>query len=181
MNFDAWDVDIFFDDKMWTGEPATSVRVVEAGPLRATLEVRRQILHSSVVPSSFRSVTTARAWISTPPLIGASDNPAEGCLPGRSFLSAGNVRDTVGQRPAAYASQHQLGLGPLRNLRPKVGGPERRGLRRQPAQRLQVWPRHPEQRHAADLAARAGHSGSGSGLWRTPLHLQPVRACGRLG
>jgi len=49
INFDAWDVDIFFDDKMWTAEPATSVKVVEAGPLRATLEVRRRILHSDYV------------------------------------------------------------------------------------------------------------------------------------
>jgi alpha-mannosidase len=49
MNFDAWDVDIFFDDRMWPGDPATSVQVVEAGPLRATLEVRRQIMHSSIV------------------------------------------------------------------------------------------------------------------------------------
>lgn len=46
-SWDAWDLDIFYDDKMWTAEPATSVRVVEAGPLRATLEVERQILHSS--------------------------------------------------------------------------------------------------------------------------------------
>ena len=45
-DWDAWDVDIFYDDKMWTSEPAGSVKVVEAGPLRATLEVRRQILHS---------------------------------------------------------------------------------------------------------------------------------------
>lgn len=44
--WDAWDIDIFYDDKMWTAEPATSVRVVEAGLLRATLEIERQILHS---------------------------------------------------------------------------------------------------------------------------------------
>ena len=45
-NWDAWDIDIFFDDKMWPAGPATSVQVVEAGPLRATLEIRRRILHS---------------------------------------------------------------------------------------------------------------------------------------
>ncbi len=44
--WDAWDIDIFYDDKMWTAEPATSVRVVEAGLLRATLKIERQILHS---------------------------------------------------------------------------------------------------------------------------------------
>jgi alpha-mannosidase len=47
INFDAWDIEIYYDDKMWTSDPAASVRVVEAGPLRATLEVRRRILHSS--------------------------------------------------------------------------------------------------------------------------------------
>jgi len=49
LNPDAWDVDIFYDDKMWLAEPADSVRVVESGPLRATLEVRRRILNSEYV------------------------------------------------------------------------------------------------------------------------------------
>jgi alpha-mannosidase len=49
MNWDAWDVDIFIDDKMWLADPATSIQVVEEGPLRATLEVRRRILHSDYV------------------------------------------------------------------------------------------------------------------------------------
>ncbi len=47
--WDAWDVDIFYDDKMWTSSPATSVQVVESGPLRAALEIRRRILHSDYV------------------------------------------------------------------------------------------------------------------------------------
>ena len=46
MNWDAWDVDIFYDDKQWFADPATSIRVIEEGPLRATLEVQRRILHS---------------------------------------------------------------------------------------------------------------------------------------
>jgi alpha-mannosidase len=46
---DAWDVDIYYDDRMWLAEPATSVRVIEAGPLRAALEVRRRILNSTLV------------------------------------------------------------------------------------------------------------------------------------
>jgi alpha-mannosidase len=49
LNWDAWDVDIYFDEKMWTSDPATTVNVVEAGPLRATLEIRRRILHSDYV------------------------------------------------------------------------------------------------------------------------------------
>ncbi|GCE30928.1 alpha-mannosidase [Dictyobacter alpinus] len=46
MSWDAWDVDIFYDDKQWLADPATSIRVLESGPLRATIEVQRQILHS---------------------------------------------------------------------------------------------------------------------------------------
>ncbi|MFN8474747.1 MAG: alpha-mannosidase [Anaerolineae bacterium] len=44
---DAWDIDIFYTDKMWLAAPATSIQVVENGPLRAMLEIRRQILHST--------------------------------------------------------------------------------------------------------------------------------------
>lgn len=46
LNWDAWDIDIFYDDKMWLSEPAESVQVIEQGPLRVTLEVRRRILNS---------------------------------------------------------------------------------------------------------------------------------------
>ena len=46
VNWDAWDVDIFYDDKMFLAEPAESIRVVESGPLRATLEIERRILSS---------------------------------------------------------------------------------------------------------------------------------------
>ncbi|MCZ7544039.1 MAG: alpha-mannosidase [Anaerolineae bacterium] len=46
MNWDAWDVDIFYEDRMWLSEPAESVTVVEGGPLRATLEIRRRVLNS---------------------------------------------------------------------------------------------------------------------------------------
>ena len=49
LNWDAWDVDIFFDDKMYAADPAQSVKVVEQGPLRATLEIRRRVLHSDYV------------------------------------------------------------------------------------------------------------------------------------
>ncbi|RLC80702.1 MAG: alpha-mannosidase [Chloroflexi bacterium] len=49
INPDAWDVDIFFDDKLWLAEPADSVRVAESGPLRATLEIKRRILNSEYI------------------------------------------------------------------------------------------------------------------------------------
>ncbi len=49
LTFDAWDVDIFYDDKIWTADPAASVRVTESGPLRAMLEIQRRVLHSEIV------------------------------------------------------------------------------------------------------------------------------------
>ncbi|MFP4345335.1 MAG: alpha-mannosidase [Anaerolineales bacterium] len=46
VEWDAWDIDIFYGDKRFLAEPADSIRVVEEGPLRATLEIRRRILNS---------------------------------------------------------------------------------------------------------------------------------------
>ena len=46
LSWDAWDIDIFYDDKMWLAEPATSIEVVESNPLRASLEIKRRILNS---------------------------------------------------------------------------------------------------------------------------------------
>lgn len=45
--WDAWDIEIHYDDRMWLAEPVT-MRVVENGPLRATLELERTILHSRI-------------------------------------------------------------------------------------------------------------------------------------
>lgn len=45
--WEAWDIDIYYDDRMWLAEPAEAVRVVENGPLRATLEITRRILNST--------------------------------------------------------------------------------------------------------------------------------------
>ncbi|MBC7870186.1 MAG: alpha-mannosidase, partial [Chitinophagaceae bacterium] len=44
--WDAWDIDIHYDDKVWTADPASSIQVIESGPLRATLEIKRRILNS---------------------------------------------------------------------------------------------------------------------------------------
>jgi len=49
LSWDAWDIDIFYDDKIWLAEPATSVSVVESGALRVTLEIKRRILNSDYV------------------------------------------------------------------------------------------------------------------------------------
>jgi len=45
-SWDAWDIEIFYDDKMWLAEPASSIKIIEYGELRQTLEVKRKILNS---------------------------------------------------------------------------------------------------------------------------------------
>jgi alpha-mannosidase len=49
LNWDAWDIDIFYDDKSWTSEPAEDIEVVENGPLRSTIQIRRRILSSDYI------------------------------------------------------------------------------------------------------------------------------------
>ncbi len=48
VDWDAWDIDIFYDEKMWLPEPARSIAVLESGPLRATLEIERTLLNSTI-------------------------------------------------------------------------------------------------------------------------------------
>lgn len=45
-SWDAWDVDIFYDDKLWLAESASSIEVVEYGELRQTIEIKRKIQNS---------------------------------------------------------------------------------------------------------------------------------------
>jgi alpha-mannosidase len=47
-DFDAWDIDIFYDDKTYFAESAASVKLVESGPLRWTVEVKRKMLNSEI-------------------------------------------------------------------------------------------------------------------------------------
>ncbi len=46
LNWDAWDIDIFYDDKSWLAEPASSIKVIEEGPLLGIVEISRKILSS---------------------------------------------------------------------------------------------------------------------------------------
>jgi len=45
-SWDAWDVDIFYDDKMWLAGPASSIQMIEHGELRQTIEIKRKIQNS---------------------------------------------------------------------------------------------------------------------------------------
>jgi alpha-mannosidase len=60
VNWDAWDIDRSYSDRVSLCEPAESVRVVEAGPLRATLEIKRRILHSEFIKRISLAYNSAR-------------------------------------------------------------------------------------------------------------------------
>ncbi|HEX6035603.1 MAG TPA: glycoside hydrolase family 38 C-terminal domain-containing protein, partial [Anaerolineales bacterium] len=48
-SWDAWDIEVFYDDKLWLAEPASSMEMVEYGDLRQTIEIRRKILNSEYI------------------------------------------------------------------------------------------------------------------------------------
>ncbi|MBN1666036.1 MAG: alpha-mannosidase, partial [Anaerolineales bacterium] len=60
LSWDAWDIDIFYEDKSWLAEPARALRVIENGPYRATLEIERQILNSTYTQRVSLSHNSAR-------------------------------------------------------------------------------------------------------------------------
>ncbi len=47
-NFDAWDINIYYLEKMWEVKDVESVRLIENGPLRAGIEIRRRFLNSTI-------------------------------------------------------------------------------------------------------------------------------------
>ena len=49
LDWDAWDIDIFYDDRQWTADAAHSMTIIEEGPLRVGLEIRRSLLNSEIV------------------------------------------------------------------------------------------------------------------------------------
>lgn len=48
MKWEAWDIDMYYEDRMWTAEPASSISVVEHGPLRAAIAVERTLMSSTI-------------------------------------------------------------------------------------------------------------------------------------
>ena len=49
LNYDAWDIDRYFEDKVWEIDSVESVRVTETGPVRGTVEIRRSFSRSTMV------------------------------------------------------------------------------------------------------------------------------------
>ena len=47
--WDAWDIDIYHMEKRWDVSPATSIKILEEGPLRASIEVKYEISEVSTM------------------------------------------------------------------------------------------------------------------------------------
>jgi alpha-mannosidase len=48
LNYDAWDIDIFYAEKPYPVQDVQSIRVVERGPLRGGVEITRRFLSSTI-------------------------------------------------------------------------------------------------------------------------------------
>lgn len=49
LNFDNWNIDIFYEEKMWNVDDVESIKVVETGPIRSTLEIKRKFSDSTII------------------------------------------------------------------------------------------------------------------------------------
>ncbi|MDH3681759.1 MAG: alpha-mannosidase [Acidimicrobiia bacterium] len=57
--FDAWDIDIFYDDRQWSSEPAHYAAIAEEGPLRVAVAFTRR-LGASVISQTVRLERSTR-------------------------------------------------------------------------------------------------------------------------
>jgi len=57
---DAWDINIYYQDKQWNADEPAQIRVLERGPLRAALEVKRTFLHSEITQRIYAYATLPR-------------------------------------------------------------------------------------------------------------------------
>jgi alpha-mannosidase len=48
LNFDAWDIDLFYEEKPYAVQAVTAIRIVEVGPVRATVEIVRPYISSRI-------------------------------------------------------------------------------------------------------------------------------------
>jgi alpha-mannosidase len=46
--YDAWDINIYYEDKMWEINEVESMEVVESGPVRGALRIRKRFLDSTI-------------------------------------------------------------------------------------------------------------------------------------
>ncbi len=178
MNWEAWDIDIFYEEKPYPLREVVDWRVVEEGPLRSAIEIVRRLGQSTVTQrirlgrgSRRVDFVTEVEWQERQTLLRA-------LFPLNINATRATCEIQFGAVGAADPPQHQLGLGALRGLRAQVGRPERGRIRRGAAERRQVWPQPAPQR-AGPLAAQGRYPPRPRRRSRAaPLHLQPAAARG---
>ena len=170
--YDAWDV----EQHTLRQEPALllgvdSIEVVEDGPLRSAVEVRR----------SFGASTITQRYVlragERPPRrrhrrrLAREREAAQGGVPARRPRRRRPLRHPVRPRAPADPPQHVVGRCPLRGLRALLGRPRRTRLRRRRPQRREVRPRLRRVDDAPDAAAGAQLPRPGCRPRPPPLHL----------
>ena len=141
---------------MWLADPATAIAVVESGPLRATLEIQRRDPQQRVRPAHLAGAQQPAARLRHHDRLAASATSCSRspsrwmcCRPTATYeIQWGNV-----ERPTHRNTSWDWAR--FETCAQKWVDLSEGGLWRQPAQRLQVRPRHPGQRHAPQPAARA--------------------------
>ena len=53
MKFDNWDIDIYYQEKMWSVNDVSSVQVVECGPVRGALRIEKTFMDSTIVQTIY--------------------------------------------------------------------------------------------------------------------------------
>ena len=64
-NFDAWDINIYYQEKMWKVDDIESIEVVENGPVRAALQIKRRFLDSTITQTIYAYKDIARIDFAT--------------------------------------------------------------------------------------------------------------------
>ena len=113
LDWDAWDIDIFYEDKQWTADPAHSITIIETGPLRAGLEIRRRLGHSEIVQRVYLYHGERRIEFDTWIDWRERHILLKVAFPVDVLSPSCHLRRAVGQCAAPHPSQHLLGLGPI--------------------------------------------------------------------
>ena len=178
--YDAWDIEENYEDEGEEIGGVEAIEVVETGPLRGAVRVRRA-WRDSRIEQTYRLLSRLAAARHRHPhrLARAADLPAS-ALPAGRAQPRGDLRDVVRRDPPPDPPQHVLGRRPLRGQRTSLRRSLRTGLRRGAAQRREIRLLRARQRPDAQPVAQPALSRPRRGRRPSCLHLQPFSPSGRL-
>ena len=130
LDFDAWEIEIYYQDRMWEIEGIESIRVLEEGPIRGGIEVTRSFGRSRVAQRLYIYDGVPRLDFETEVDWQEKHRLLKVAFPVDVHSTSATYENTVRQRRAADPLEHLVGLGSLRGLRPPLGRSVRGGLRR---------------------------------------------------